>query len=204
VRGRFARRTGTATGRREPGRSPSRRADPGVADAPLGDEARSAKRVLQKAYRRLAVRDQSSTELRRALAREGFSRSAIDGALARLSGARLLDDQAFAERFARRSLGRGLGRKRIGIDLAARGVPRATAHAGLQQALEMLPEREVLESLARRYWERHARLEPRVRLRRLWAHLLRRGFPAATVARCLGTLCPDQTEELDALASSDS
>jgi regulatory protein len=204
VAGRFARRTDAATGRRGPARSSSRRAQLDVDGPSQADEPKLEKRALQRAYARLAFRDQSSVELQRALTREGFSREAIEHALARLAGARLIDDQAFAERLARRSLGRGLGRKRIAINLAARGVPRATARAGLEQALTTVSERDALETVARRYWEVHARVPQRVRLRRLWAHLLRRGFPAAAVARCLGALCPDHSDDVEALSSNDA
>jgi regulatory protein len=204
VPGRFARRTAPAGGRRKAPRPAQRRAASGRGD-PGSDAPRlPQKSALQRAFVRLAWRDQSREELRRGLAREGFESEAIDQALERLVAARMLDDRAFAERHARRSLGRGLGRKRIGFDLSARGVGRAEAHAGLAEALQTLPESEVLGSVARRYWKQHARVEPRARLRRAWAFLIRRGFPAPDVARCLRGLCPGHDDDLETLSTGEA
>jgi regulatory protein len=151
--------------------------------------------------RRLAIRDHSLEELRRALARQGHAPEDVEDALARLEKARLLDDRAFAERFARRALSRGFGGKRISIALNQRGVPREIARDGLKQARGENPEAAVLDAVARRYWQRHARIEPERRLRRLWAFLLRRGFPTALIARHLHASFPDLDDALDALAS---
>jgi len=164
-------------------------------------QARAARR---SALLRLARRDQSTSELRRALDRQGHAPEVVEDTLARLAQARLLDDQAFAERFARRALDRGLGGKRIAVALGVRGVPRDLVHVGLERARGDVPESAVLDRLAQRYWQRHARVESQKRLRRLWAYLLRRGFPAALVATRLRALAPDLDETVDAIESSTS
>ena len=161
------------------------------------------RQALRRALQRLARRDQSSSQLRRALAREGLEPEHIERALERLGARRLLDDVAFAERFSRRSLARGLGRKRIGIGLAARGISRDDARRGLEQALEVVPELPALEQLAGRYWQRHARLAAQQRARRLFAFLLRRGFPAASIVLCMRSICPEHSESIEGLANDD-
>jgi regulatory protein len=174
-----------------------------------GDTAPSAEQQARRAARRsallrLARRDQSTDELRRALARQGHAPDAVEDTLARLAQSRLLDDQAFAERFARRALDRGLGGKRIAVALGTRGVSRDLVRVGLERARGDVPEAAVLDRVAQRYWQRHGRVDSQRRLRRLWAYLLRRGFPAALVAARLRALAPDLDEDLDALASSSS
>src|SRR5262249_59364843 len=80
-----------------------------------------------------------------------------------------------------RMAGQGLGRLRVGRALRERGVERKTAEAGLRAALQEVPEEGVVDGLARRYWTQHRGDAPETRLRKLWAFLLRRGFPASLV-----------------------
>jgi regulatory protein len=173
------------------------------ADA-FSDPQRTERAAYQKALQRLAVRDHSQEELRRALKRHGHAPADIEHALARLEKARLIDDRVFAERFARRALSRGLGGKRIGLALSQRGVPRDLARDGLNHARGETPEATVLDAVARAYWRRNARVDREKRLRRLWAFLLRRGFPTALVARRLRAAFPDLDDALDGLASGSS
>jgi len=149
---------------------------------------------------RLGRRDQSSRDLSRALARDGIGEDEIEAVIHRLSERRLLDDVAFAERYSRRQLARGVGRKRIGVGLKTRGIARDDAARGLAQALELYPEETTLEAVARSYWRRHTRLEPRQRARRLLAFLLRRGFPIASILPCMRRICPAESDSVEQLA----
>ena len=136
--------------------------------------------AYQRALRRLGRRDHSEAELRQALAERGHSTDEIADALARLRDKRYVDDTGYAERFSRSRLAHhGLGRRRIRHGLRRRGVSREDAEAGLATALREVPEEEVLDRTARRYWRQHTRVEPQRRLPRLWAFLLRRGFAPA-------------------------
>ena len=111
-----------------------------------------------------------------------------------------LDDAGFAERFARSRLARhGLGRLRVRQGLRQRGAERGVAEAGLRAALREVPEAEVLDALARRYWRQHTRDEPPHRLRKLWAFLLRRGFPAPLVGARLRALWPRWRDAIEGL-----
>jgi len=158
----------------------------------------------QRALRRLARRDHSEAELRRALARNGFATDVIDATLARLRSEKYLDDEGFASRFARsRVQHQGLGRNRVRQALRARGVSRAIIEKGVAEALQDVSETEVLESLARRYWRQHVRDEPLQRIRKLWVFLLRRGFPAGLVRDRLTGLWPRWREGLEDLPEAD-
>ena len=153
-----------------------------------------------RALRRLGRRDHSESELRCALLERGHAPEEVEAALARLRGERYLDDAGFAERFARSRLARhGLGPLRVRQGLRQRGVERGVAEAGLRAALREVPEAEVLDALARRYWRQHTRDEPPHRLRKLWAFLLRRGFPAPLVGARLRALWPRWRDAIEGL-----
>jgi regulatory protein len=143
-------------------------------------------------------------ELRRALVERGHPPEEVEGALARLRAERYLDDAAVAERYARARLAHhGLGRARIRHALRQRGVARGEAEAGLAGALREVDEGAVLDGLARRYWRHHARVEPARRLPRLWAFLLRRGFPPGLVKGRLVALWPRWADALAGLEPLD-
>jgi regulatory protein len=142
--------------------------------------------------------------MRRALVRSGHSEDEAEAAIARLGRERLLDDTSFAGRFARSRIAHhGLGRHRVRQALRERGVARSTAEAGLSEALTEVSEGATLDAVARRYWREHAREEPARRLRKLWAALLRRGFPAGLVHERLAALWPRHRDALDGLEPPD-
>ena len=154
----------------------------------------------QRSLRRLARRDHTEAELRRALTRDGFARPVVDETLARLRAERYLDDHGFASRFTRsRVTHHGLGRNRIRQALRARGLSRAIIEAGVAEALRDVSEAEALEAVARRYWRQHGRDEPLQRIRKLWVFLLRRGFPPGLVRERVGALWPKWREGLEDL-----
>ena len=102
--------------------------------------------AYQRALLRLARRDHSVAELRRALLERGHEPAEIEEALERLRRERYLDDAGFAERFARsRMQHQGLGRLRIRQGLRQRGVDRGTTEAGIAGALREVDECLVLD-----------------------------------------------------------
>ena len=124
----------------------------------------------------------------------------MDAALARLTESRYLDDAGYAARVARTRLRHdGLGRHRIRQDLRLRGVDGKTAEAGIAEAVAEVPEEDALDKAAQRYWRTHPSDEPQQRLRKLWAFLVRRGFPSGLVHDRLGALWPRWREALDGL-----
>lgn len=142
--------------------------------------------------------------MRRALRARGHTPEEIDEALIRLREQNYLNDDAFAERFARsRMTHRGHGRARIRQGLKQRGLTRAQTEAGLQAALRDVSEDELVDKLARRYWKQHTRVEPERRLPRLWGFLLRRGFPPGLVRGRLQALWPRWSDALEGLEPLD-
>jgi len=170
-----------------------------------GKKAAAPPTAYRRAVLRLARQDQTATQLRRALAEKGHAAEEIEAAIERLRRERLLDDRGYAERFARsRMAHQGLGRARIRQGLRQRGVSRPELEAGLTAALAEVDEHAVVDSLARRYWKQHARVEPDRRLPRLWAFLVRRGFPPALVRDRLAALWPRWSDALEGLDPLDA
>ena len=160
--------------------------------------------AYQRALRRLARRDHSAAELRRALLDRGHGKEEIEAALDRLRRERYVDDAGFAERFARsRMAHQGHGRLRIRQDLRLRGVDRRTTEAGIAGALREVDEKALVDSLARRYWRQQAPVEPPRRLPRLWAFLVRRGFAPGLVRERLSALWPRWSDALEGLEPAD-
>ena len=142
------------------------------------------------ALRRLARRDHTEAEIRKALGRT-YPEADVEEAVRRLRQERYLDDAGFAARFARTRLAhQGHGRYRIRQALRTKGVTGAPAEQGLQEALSEVSEVAALEAVARRYWRQHPDEDPRLRLRRVWAALVRRGFPAGLVSERITALWP--------------
>ncbi len=161
--------------------------------------------AFERALGRLARRDHAEQELRGKLARDGYPADEIDAALTRLRDRGYLDDATFAVRFARSRMRHdGLGRHRIRQALRQRGVGRATVESGLALALAEVPEGEQVDVLARRYWRSHAADEPPRRVRKLWAFLLRRGFPADLVQARLRALWPRLGDALAGLEPAEA
>jgi len=160
--------------------------------------------AYQRALRRLARRDHSVVELRRALLDRGHDEEEVAAAIDRLRRERYVDDTGFAERFARsRMANQGHGRLRVRHDLRLRGVERRTVEAGIARALREIDEKGIVDGLARRYWRQHAAVEPTRRLLRLWAFLVRRGFAPALVRDRLSRLWPKWSDALEGLEPAD-
>jgi regulatory protein len=167
---------------------------------PRKTAASPAPSAYARGLRRLARRDYAEAELRRSLRRAGHSDDDVEEAVVRLRTQRALDDSRFAESLSRSYLRhRGVGSNRIRAELRQRGVARGVAEKGLREAQREVSEGQALEAQARRYWRERGRDEPRTRLRKLWAFLLRRGYPADLVRARLGALWPRWSDALDGL-----
>ena len=167
---------------------------------PRKPAASPAPSAYGRALARLARRDHAEAEIRRALRRSGHEATEVQQAVSRLKRERALDDRRFAEAFARSRIAQhGLGRNRVRAALRQRGLSRAALESGLQEALVEVSERAALEAVASRYWRQRQADEPSLRMRKLWAFLLRRGFPPDLVRERLGALWPGQRAALDGL-----
>lgn len=90
-----------------------------------------------------------------------------------------------------------MGRNRIRAGLRQRGVSREVAEEGLKQAMGERSEQDVLDAVARRLLGQHSRDDPKKRLLKVFAALVRRGFPPGDVRQRLVMLRKEAGAILD-------
>ena len=142
------------------------------------------------ALRALARRAHARFDLRRRLLQKQHPAAAVDGALARLSAAGLLDDTRFADDYAAVKARRGRGPARLIADLLAQGVDRRVAEEAVRAALasEGVDPALAVRTLAAKRARQLAGLPPAVRKRRLVAFLVRRGFNGGAIREVVESL----------------
>jgi regulatory protein len=135
----------------------------------------------------LARRAHTRSELRRKLLLRSVPEAEIEACLDALAARGWLNDAATAASLAASRSRSGRGRTRIAAELASKGVSRRDAEAALA-ALDPAEERKAL----RRALEKRARALPagltgRARSKKLFDHLVRRGFAPSAVLEALRT-----------------
>jgi regulatory protein len=137
-------------------------------------------------------RDYTAAELRDRLLDKGFSESDADDCVARLIADRTLDDRRVALSHVRTARDiKGRGRLRIERELIQRGIAPALAH----EAVGTLPAEDDHAQIARVLSRK--RLPARLSLaerRRIFQHLLRRGFPAEAISKALRNRGQEDTD----------
>lgn len=145
-------------------------------------------RCREAALRLITFRARSTKELRDRLLRKGFGPPQIETVVEELIRSGLLDDASFASAFAiDRVRQRPVARRRLVLELRARGIDEATARDAAERAYEEAGEDEV--SLARRAARRFRRKrgEDDARAaRRFYALLARRGFGREAIREVAG------------------
>lgn len=141
---------------------------------------RSALAILERKAR-------TAKELSLALKRKGYSKTIIDACLERLRSRNILDDAAFAKRFAeQRAVNQRKGRRLIKQELIQRGIGKSEAEEALGQ-LSDEQERKLALALASKKWPQ-TKGEYRDRRNKLTGFLLRRGYPSGIVRYAVETV----------------
>jgi regulatory protein len=146
----------------------------------------------------LAFRPRSARELRRRLVQKGIEPARAEAAVARLVEQGHVDDRAYARAVVRaKALGAGASRRRVGQELARRGVDRDVADEAVAAvwAEEEVDQSETVERLARRRLAALRGLDPAVQRRRLYAFLARRGYDADEIRRAMEQVAGEQEGE---------
>jgi regulatory protein len=133
----------------------------------------------------IARRAHTREELSRKLRRKGFGADEIAAALEALAARGYLDDAATSASLARSRTERGVGRRRIASELRSRGVGDddvSGALAGIPPAEE---KAALVRALDKRARSLGAGLTPAARSKKLFDHLVRRGFSTAAVLEAL-------------------
>jgi regulatory protein len=126
----------------------------------------------------VAGRARTEAEVRRKLARKGFSESDADGAVDKLLGYGYLDDESYALDFVKsRHASKGYGPSRLRQDLRRRGI----APPLIDKALAQLEEEADLDDAAYEHAEKRWRRlsgedDLRKRRKKTYDYLLRRGY----------------------------
>lgn len=164
-----------------------------VAEPEPERDDRRARRASNVAMAALARHDASEGEVRARLVAKGLEQDEIEGELARLRSAGLIDDAAFAARLVASLRERkGLGDGAIRSTLRTRLVPPSVVDAVLAEHVEdeeTLHER--LEAVAHDRARRLTTLPSDVAERRLTAYLLRKGYGGSEVRAAVRTALAD-------------
>jgi regulatory protein len=136
------------------------------------------------ALRILTFRALPSREIHRRLVRKGFVPPAAEEAVGALVAAGLIDDEAFAQHYARTRARRfRYGPARLAKDLCRLGIGEREAESAVKVALEQegVAPAELLREAAAKKLATLGGLDPKAQRRRLKIYLLRRGFAASDV-----------------------
>jgi SOS response regulatory protein OraA/RecX len=136
--------------------------------------------------RLLAGREMSTARVRARLAARGFPGEVIDDTVSRLVRAGALDDRRAAHSAARTLVAVRLrGRHRVGRELEQLGFGRADAADALRAVLSDIDEAAVLARVVRTKLRGRRAIPDAAEYRRVFAALLRRGFPGDRIRAAL-------------------
>lgn len=141
----------------------------------------------------LAQRAYTVRNLRRKLIQKGFEPVEAERALDRLQGNGLLDDQKFAVEFARQRLVvSGASVRRVEQDLVRRGISSDSAKAATRSVVseEHVDFEGSMERLALKKLASLGDLEPRIKRRRVFGFLARKGYELDDINRTLARILP--------------
>mgnify|MGYP000957949266 CR=1 FL=1 len=137
----------------------------------------------QKAYRLLSMRPHSEKELAKKLRDKGFPETVIKEALEKLHDLKYLDDASFAMQQARNlAVNRLWGDRRISDSLREKGIAAGLIAQAIAAARQELPQDEAVTILIRKKTDRTDRKTKQ----RIFASLMRRGFPTGLILSKLG------------------
>jgi regulatory protein len=127
----------------------------------------------------LAARPYSSSALRRKLIQKEYEAADADNAIRRLLDNGLLNDEKYAEQYARsKMLTTGASKRRVTQDLYRKGIKgdmATTAIANVMEQDEIDPAAQI-ERVARKKLAQLGDLDPVILRRRLFGFLARRGY----------------------------
>ena len=139
----------------------------------------------------LAARPYASRALHRKLIQKKYSAADADDVIRRLVDNGLLNDERFAEQYARsKMLSTGASKRRLTQDLYRKGIKGDVATAAIANVVEQdeIDPAAVIERVARKKLTQLGNLEPVVLRRRLFAFLARRGYDLDEIKRVVSLL----------------
>jgi len=143
-------------------------------------------RSMDSALRLLKVRPRTEGEIRRSLRTRGMVGATADRVIQTLKASGQIDDRIFARLWATEKFRGGLtGRRRVIAELRAKMVDPEVAEEETAAVYVLESEVDLARDLARKRASRMAGLSADSRKRRLYGHLLRRGFEPEIAAQAV-------------------
>lgn len=128
-------------------------------------------------------REYTAAELRERLRDRGYAEDTTDDCIKRLTADGTLDDRRVAANHIRTARDiKSRGRLRIERELVARGIAPTLARELLAEVPKDDDQAQIARVLARKHLPAQLSLAER---RRIFQHLLRRGFPAEAISKVL-------------------
>jgi regulatory protein len=139
----------------------------------------------------LAARPYAARALHRKLIQKKYSAADADDVVRRLVDNGLLNDERFAEQYARsKMLSTGASKRRLTQDLYRKGIKGDVATSAIANVIDQdeIDPAAVIERVARKKLAQLGNLEPEVLRRRLFAFLARRGYDVDEIKRVVSLL----------------
>jgi regulatory protein len=139
----------------------------------------------------LAARPYASRALHRKLIQKKYSAADADDVIRRLLDNGLLNDERFAEQYARsKMLSTGASKRRLTQDLYRKGIKGDVATSAIANVIDQdeIDPAAVIERVANKKLAQLGNLEPVVLRRRLFAFLARRGYDVDEIKRIVSLL----------------
>ena len=139
----------------------------------------------------LSARPYATKALHRKLIQKEYPAADAEDAIRRLVANGLLNDEKYAEQYARsKILSTGASKRRLTQDLYRKGIKGDVATAAIAQVIEdeEIDTSAVIEQVARKKLAQLGDLEPLVLRRRLFGFLARRGYDVDEIKAVVGRL----------------
>lgn len=164
--------------------------DEAAFDALLRD--RSYPFALERAVALLAVRARTERELRESLRQCAYSEAVIERVIARMDEAGYIDDADFASHWASSRTGKGMGTRRIAMELRQKGVDAEQ----IEQAISQLDEDECMESAIRAAQKaaRGKNLSLPADRQKVFAAMMRRGYDTTSAKKALAAIMAQEDD----------
>jgi regulatory protein len=149
------------------------------AEAVTIDPEKARERTMQRAIKLLAAKPRAIAELReRLLEKKWTDEETVGAVLEKLCEYGYLNDQQFAEGYAAFHLRqKPVGRQRLQRALALKKVDKETADQAIDQVLSETSEEKLIGLVIEKRVRLRGKPSTREETRKLFDHLLRRGFP---------------------------
>ena len=139
----------------------------------------------------LSARPYAIKALHRKLLQKEYSAADADDAIRRLVDNGLLNDEKYAEQYARsKILSTGASKRRLTQDLYRKGIKGDVATSAIANVIadEEIDTAAIIEQVARKKLAQLGDLEPLVLRRRLFGFLARRGYDLDEIKRVVSSL----------------